>query len=288
MGATASCTSRDNPSFTVQDWVGQRGKGFLIAHRGAGDVVPEHTIEAYEAAVGWGAKALEISVARLSDDVLICHHDLTFDRTTNLKGKVSDFSSAVLTDARVDIPRLGPRWQGRPPQGAASVRRARSDGRSRGVLHRGQGRRGLPDDDRAHQGEEAREVGHHQAARQRVPAARGGQGRRLPALRLPRQASPRRPRSSSSRSRASSTPPATSSSSRPARAVTCCPTSSSRPPSPPACPSGSSQPTAARRSRTTSDSGWPELSCRASATSPGRRHRLAETPWARDRCRPAR
>jgi glycerophosphoryl diester phosphodiesterase len=112
LAGVAACTSPGGQSFTVQDWVAQRGRTYLIGHRGAGDVIPEHTMEAYEAAVRWGAKAVEVSVVRLSDDVLICHHDLTFDRTTNLKGSVSEFSSAVLSDARVEIPRLGPRWQG--------------------------------------------------------------------------------------------------------------------------------------------------------------------------------
>lgn len=74
--------------------------------------MPEHTIESYEAALGWGATALEISVVQTSDGVLLCQHDLTFDRTTNLTGKASDVPYSAVAAGRVTIARLGPRWQG--------------------------------------------------------------------------------------------------------------------------------------------------------------------------------
>lgn len=98
--------------YNVNQWRQERGDRYLIAHRGSGDVVPEHTLEAYQAALDWGAKALEISVVMTSDGVLICQHDLTYDRTTTLRGLVSSQPSSVLQDGRVDIGRLGPRWQG--------------------------------------------------------------------------------------------------------------------------------------------------------------------------------
>jgi hypothetical protein len=109
--AIAACTSEDQ-SFTLPKWRAERGERFFVAHRGSGDVFPEHSLEAYEGALSWGAKALEISVVQTSDGVLICQHDLTFDRTTNLKGKVATQPSSVLLDGRIDIPWLGPRWQG--------------------------------------------------------------------------------------------------------------------------------------------------------------------------------
>ncbi len=109
--AVAACT-QEAEGYTLARWRAERGSRFFIAHRGSGDVFPEHSLEAYEGALAWGARALEISVAQTSDGVLICQHDLTFDRTTNLKGKVATQPSSVLLDGRIDIPWLGPRWQG--------------------------------------------------------------------------------------------------------------------------------------------------------------------------------
>lgn len=111
---SSGCTSEPAPAgeLTVAAWRAQRGKGFLIGHRGAGDVVPEHTLEAYEAALAWGAKALEISVVQTSDSVLVCHHDLTFDRTTNLSGTVSKLTWEQVSQGRMEVPRLGPGWSG--------------------------------------------------------------------------------------------------------------------------------------------------------------------------------
>ncbi len=105
------CTKPDE-GYTLKQWRAERGERFYVAHRGSGDVFPEHSLEAYEGALAWGAKALEISVVQTSDGVLLCHHDLTFDRTTDLKGKTATQPSSVLLDGRIDIPRLGPRWQG--------------------------------------------------------------------------------------------------------------------------------------------------------------------------------
>lgn len=109
----SGCERADPPQlYSVAQWRQERGDRYLIGHRGSGDVVPEHTLEAYQAAIGWGAKALEISVVMTSDGVLLCQHDLTYDRTTTLKGRVSSQPSSVLIDGRVNIDRLGPRWQG--------------------------------------------------------------------------------------------------------------------------------------------------------------------------------
>ncbi len=111
----SACTS-DGEQYGLSHWRTDRGERYFVAHRGSGDVFPEHSLEAYEGAIGFGAKALEISVVQTSDGVLICQHDLSFDRTTNLKGLVKAQPSSVLLDGRIDIPWLGPKWQdeGRP------------------------------------------------------------------------------------------------------------------------------------------------------------------------------
>ena len=59
-----------------------RRQEFFIAHRGAGDVNPEHTAYAYAESVRRGAEAVEISVRTTSDGRLVCMHDETLQRTT--------------------------------------------------------------------------------------------------------------------------------------------------------------------------------------------------------------
>lgn len=100
------------PPSRLERWRSEGGPPYYIAHRGAGIVLPEHTLEGYEAALSWGAHCLEISVAKTHDDVLICMHDLTYDRTTDLTGVIADQPASVLDRGRVSIRRLGPRWQG--------------------------------------------------------------------------------------------------------------------------------------------------------------------------------
>ena len=57
----------------------------LIAHRGASAYAPEHTIEAYELAIEQGADFIEPDLQITSDGVLIALHDLTLERTTNVR-----------------------------------------------------------------------------------------------------------------------------------------------------------------------------------------------------------
>ncbi len=97
---------------TAADWIARRGTPFYIAHRGAGTVVPEHTLESYRQALDWGADCVEVSSALTGDGDLICLHDLTYDRTTTATGEVFAQPSEVFRSARVRVPRLGPRWMG--------------------------------------------------------------------------------------------------------------------------------------------------------------------------------
>lgn len=97
---------------TVSAWRARRRAPYLIAHRGVGDLVPEHTREGYEQALAWQAEAVEVSVVRSADGVLFCQHDLDMDRTTTLTGAAAALGSAQIETARVVVPRLGPRWNG--------------------------------------------------------------------------------------------------------------------------------------------------------------------------------
>jgi glycerophosphoryl diester phosphodiesterase len=102
------------PAGTVEGWKATRGDFYLIAHRGSGDVYPEHSMEAYEAAVAWGAQCMEISVVMTADGILVCQHDLRYDRTTTMTGKAANIPSTVLRSARLSAPWLGPAWTTEP------------------------------------------------------------------------------------------------------------------------------------------------------------------------------
>jgi glycerophosphoryl diester phosphodiesterase len=112
-GSSASGASRKatrSGPVTVRSWAAERGTPFYIAHRGAGDVYPEHSMPSYRAAVEMGAQCLEVSVNMTSDGVLVCLHDLTYDRTTTGKGLVAKQPSSVLSTIGVRQPQLGPAW----------------------------------------------------------------------------------------------------------------------------------------------------------------------------------
>jgi glycerophosphoryl diester phosphodiesterase len=60
-------------------------KKMLVAHRGASAYAPEHTIDAYRLAMTQGADFVEQDLAVTKDGVLVCIHDLTLERTTNVE-----------------------------------------------------------------------------------------------------------------------------------------------------------------------------------------------------------
>ncbi|HEX7797465.1 MAG TPA: glycerophosphodiester phosphodiesterase family protein [Vicinamibacterales bacterium] len=62
----------------------------LIAHRGASGYAPEHTVASYEMAIAQKADFVEPDLAISKDGVLICLHDDTLERTTNIKDVFPD------------------------------------------------------------------------------------------------------------------------------------------------------------------------------------------------------
>jgi glycerophosphoryl diester phosphodiesterase len=56
----------------------------LIAHRGASAYAPEHTLDSYRLAISQKADYVEQDLQITKDGVLICLHDLTLERTTNV------------------------------------------------------------------------------------------------------------------------------------------------------------------------------------------------------------
>jgi len=68
----------------------------VVAHRGASELYPEHTLAAYRAAIAQGADALECDVRLTVDGELVCLHDRTLRRTGLSDGLVSTSTLAEL------------------------------------------------------------------------------------------------------------------------------------------------------------------------------------------------
>lgn len=64
---------------------GQHSRKISVAHRGASAYAPEHTLAAYRLALEQGADFVEQDLAVTRDGVLICLHDPSLERTTNVE-----------------------------------------------------------------------------------------------------------------------------------------------------------------------------------------------------------
>jgi len=64
---------------------GVKARKTVVAHRGASAYAPEHTLASYRLALTQGADYVEQDLAVTSDGVLICLHDETLERTTNVE-----------------------------------------------------------------------------------------------------------------------------------------------------------------------------------------------------------
>ena len=65
-------------------------KQSLIAHRGASGYAPEHTLEAYRLAIEQGSHYVEQDLQMSKEGVLVCLHDLSLERTTNVQERFPD------------------------------------------------------------------------------------------------------------------------------------------------------------------------------------------------------
>jgi len=72
------------------------GHPFVVAHRGASAVRPEHTLAAYDLALQEGADGVECDVRLTRDGHLVCVHDRRVDRTSNGTGLVSEMTLTEL------------------------------------------------------------------------------------------------------------------------------------------------------------------------------------------------
>jgi glycerophosphoryl diester phosphodiesterase len=67
-----------------------RARRQLVAHRGASAYAPEHTLAAYRLAIEQGADYVEQDLAVTRDGRLICLHDESLERTTNVEDIVPE------------------------------------------------------------------------------------------------------------------------------------------------------------------------------------------------------
>ena len=68
----------------------------VAAHRGDWRDAPENSLQAYKQAIALGVDMIEIDLHKTSDGVIVIMHDGTIDRTTDGKGKVSDYTYAQI------------------------------------------------------------------------------------------------------------------------------------------------------------------------------------------------
>jgi hypothetical protein len=73
--------------------IAERRKGpIVIVHRGASSFAPENTLEAYAAAIDYGADGCEIDPRRTADGVIVLFHDDMLENLTNGFGSVNQLT----------------------------------------------------------------------------------------------------------------------------------------------------------------------------------------------------
>ncbi|MCP1459648.1 glycerophosphodiester phosphodiesterase family protein [Bacillus amyloliquefaciens] len=82
----------DSPALGYGKGNSEKYEPLMIAHRGASEIEPEHTLLSYERAIKDKADYIEIDLRQTKDGHLVANHDKTVDRTTNGKGEVEDLT----------------------------------------------------------------------------------------------------------------------------------------------------------------------------------------------------
>src|SRR5262245_33987805 len=124
--------TRDIPSETPaarklrHERVAERRAGtILLAHRGACTLATENTLEAYAAAMDYGADGCEVDVRRTADGVFVMFHDDMLDHLTDGFGEVEDLSYTDLLALRPQSLHGTATKRTRPPTFAALLVLAR-------------------------------------------------------------------------------------------------------------------------------------------------------------------
>lgn len=84
-------------AIVLQSWQ----QTLVVGHRGAAAYQPENTLESFREAIRCQAVAAECDIYTDKDGGVVIMHDSTLDRTTTLKGKVAETSTADLKAAGV-------------------------------------------------------------------------------------------------------------------------------------------------------------------------------------------
>jgi glycerophosphoryl diester phosphodiesterase len=83
--------ARKTAEMIVPYWTGQFPV-LVTAHRGLSGEAPENTLPAFKKAIEVGSDMIELDVRFSKDGQMVVIHDDTLDRTTNGRGKVSDYT----------------------------------------------------------------------------------------------------------------------------------------------------------------------------------------------------
>jgi glycerophosphoryl diester phosphodiesterase len=75
---------------------------FYVCHRGAMNIFPENSLEAFQGCVNLGIPVIEMDVRTLLDGSLGIMHDSTVDRTTDKTGNVKDFSAMGFKNLKIN------------------------------------------------------------------------------------------------------------------------------------------------------------------------------------------
>jgi glycerophosphoryl diester phosphodiesterase len=79
---------------------GPGSKPWVIAHRGASAYAPENTIPAFQLAADQGATFVEFDLQQTKDGQLVCLHDNSLERTTDVEQVFPDRARAVAAGGR--------------------------------------------------------------------------------------------------------------------------------------------------------------------------------------------
>lgn len=79
----------------------QTNKVLVVAHRGDWRSAPENSLQAFKNCIEMGVDMIEIDLKKTKDGELVLMHDETIDRTTNGKGKPSDYTLEELRQFRL-------------------------------------------------------------------------------------------------------------------------------------------------------------------------------------------
>jgi len=91
IGGEMACATKKAAEMAVPYWTG-KFPVLVTAHRGFSGDAPENTLAAFKKAMEVGSDMMELDVRFSKDGQIVVMHDDTLDRTTNGRGKVSDYT----------------------------------------------------------------------------------------------------------------------------------------------------------------------------------------------------